>query len=81
MNHLEKEGIFPKGSNDGAEVLTCCIQFKGVILHTNVKFCKETVTNAFEQNVGYDGQGILFPLSLFNWRRLLIQQTVPSFLE
>ena len=30
--------VLPKGSNDGAEILTLFIQFEGVVLHTNIKF-------------------------------------------
>ncbi len=52
----------PKGSYDGAEVLTFLIQFKGIVLHTNVKFSEEFISIAFSQDIRYNGEGILLAL-------------------
>jgi hypothetical protein len=55
--------VLPKGSYNGAEVLALLIQFKSIILHTNVQFCKELVSNVLLQDICDNGQEILLVLN------------------
>ena len=35
--------IFAKGHDNGAEIMILFIKVKGIVLHTNIKFCEKLV--------------------------------------
>ena len=57
--------VFPQKIADCAEVLTCFIKFKDIILHTNVKFHEKLVSNALANDIHDDRQRILLLLDHF----------------
>ena len=46
--------ILAKWRNDCAEVVTLRIELNGVVLPTNIEFCKELIAHAFAQDICYD---------------------------
>jgi hypothetical protein len=73
--------LLSKWCNNGTEILTFLMKFKCIVLHTNVKFCEKLVPRRLRRLSVIIGNGYcLHLMTLFNWRKLLIQRTLPSFL-
>jgi hypothetical protein len=50
--------VLSEWSDDCAEVLTCLVKFKGIVLHTNAKVC-ELVSDIFAKDIHDDRQRIM----------------------
>jgi hypothetical protein len=56
---------FPKGDYDDTEILTLPIKFKVIVMHANVKFSENLVTNALVQDFCNDWQRMPHALNHF----------------
>ncbi len=73
--------IFAKWCNNDTEILTFFVKFKCIVLHTNIKFCEKLVPRTLCKICMIFGKEYcLHLMTLFNWCKLEIQHTLPSFL-